>query len=297
MTRDEYMDAHAADRLIAAIDRAGSPICVGIDPVLDRLPREFASLDPASAIEQFSCAVVDSVVGIAPCVKIQSACFERYGPEGAAALDRVLAHARSVSGDGHLCVILDAKRGDIGISAEHYAAAIFDRSPKTAPDFVTINGYLGEDGIRPFLRPGRGAFVLVRTSNPGGDPVQAARLDDGRTVAEAFAGLVHSIGESHRGETGYSALGAVVGATKPAEIESLRERMPHQYFLVPGYGAQRASAGDIAKCFTKDGRGAIVSASRSVIYAFEQDSDDWRASIRSAAIRFAEEITRAKPQA
>lgn len=278
---------HAADRLLRAIERIGSPVCIGIDPVVDRLPRPLAALDPVEAIERFSIEVIDAVCEAAPCVKVQSACFERFGAAGAAALERVLAHSRRQAG---LIVILDAKRGDIGLSAEHYAAGVFDRDLRSAPDFITINSYLGDDGILPFLRPGRGAFALVRTSNPASDRIQTQRLDDGRTVAEAVADVIADIGESTLGESGYSALGAVVGATKRDEIAALRKRMPKQILLVPGYGAQGATADDIRDCFNADGRGALITASRSVIHAFQPAATNWPDMVEAAAKALADEI-------
>jgi orotidine-5'-phosphate decarboxylase len=187
-------------------------------------------------------------------------------------------------------VILDAKRGDIGLSARHYAAAAFAPCHGApAPQWITINGYLGADGMRPFLASGHGAFALVRTSNPGGTVLQAQRLADGRTVAECLAGIVAELGREHLGASGYSTLGAVVGATQRAELEGLRRVMPQQIFLVPGYGAQGGTAEDVAACFHDRGRGAIVTASRSVIYA-EAPDGDWPRAVRDAARRLADEV-------
>jgi orotidine-5'-phosphate decarboxylase len=289
---------HPADRLLSAIERFASPVCVGIDPVVERLPdslrREGGVPAVAAAIGMFSLGVVEAVADIVPCVKIQSACFERYGHPGVAALQHVISEAKR----REMEVILDAKRGDIGLTAAHYAAAAFDAvvaAPREGrADWITINSYLGEDGITPFLRPGHGAFALVRTSNPGGDAIQAMTLADGRTVAEHVAALIASIGESHLGERGYSALGAVVGATKPADAASLRALMPQQILLVPGYGAQGGGVNDVLPCFQRDdaGRlsGAIVTTSRSVIFAFDPEDNDWQHSISAAATDFAAEI-------
>lgn len=294
---------HPADRLCAAIARVGSPVCVGIDPVLDRLP---ASLQPArrdfraasQAIASFSLGVMDAVTPHTACVKLQSACFERFGPPGVEALRRVIDEA----GRRGLQVILDAKRGDIGVTAEHYAGAIFGDAPGNAPgntpgelapgtpDWVTINSYFGEDGIRPFLRPACGAFALVRTSNPGGDAVQCARLADGRSVAELVAGMIASIGDNYVGPGGYSALGAVVAATRPDETAALRDIMPRQILLVPGFGAQGGDAETVRNCFAPDGRGAIVSASRSVIYAFDPGDPQWQRAVADAAAAFAQQV-------
>jgi len=279
---------HAADRLLDRIARAGAPICVGLDPVAEKLP---ASLRPApgdaaaaEAVERFSIGVLDAVRGIAPVVKVQAACFERHGPAGAAAIARVLSHAAASGFE----VILDFKRGDIGVSADHYAASA--RGPFAA-DWTTVSAYLGTDSITPFLAPGHGAFALVRTSNPSGDALQSLRLADGRTVSEAVADLVAAAGASHVGAGGFSALGAVVGATKRADAAALRARMPAQLFLVPGYGAQGGGVDDVLPCFHADGRGAIVTASRSVIYAFDAGERDWTGAVRRAAERFRDEIS------
>jgi len=283
---------HAADRLLAAIDRVGSPVCVGIDPVLERLPVALrpAGRSPehgAAAIRAFSLGVLDAVAEVVPCVKLQSACFERFGSHGVEALGQVLEEARH----RNLQVILDAKRGDISLSAQHYASAVFGDEPGgPAPDWVTVNSYFGADGIRPFLRPGTGVFALVRTSNPGGDVVQGSRLADGRSVAELVAGLVASIGGDYLGTGGYSALGAVVGATRPDEAGALRALMPNQILLVPGFGAQGGDADSVRPCFAADGRGAIVSAGRSVIYAFEPDQPDWIDAITAAAMALADQV-------
>ncbi len=256
---------------------------MGLDPVLERLPKEILGRfpGPAEAIERFSLELLDAVAGIVPAVKPQAACFERYGAAGYAAMERVIASAR-----GRFSVILDWKRGDIGISSSHYAAG----ATAMGAEWVTANAYLGLDGVRPFLEAGLGVFALVRTSNPDGDRVQSARLADGSTVADAVARLVAEEGGRHRGECGLSALGAVVGATKAADAARLRHLMPEQPFLVPGYGAQGAGAAEAAACFRSDGRGAIVTASRSVIYAFEPGDPAWAESVRKAAGSFACEI-------
>ena len=280
--------AHAGDFLCRRVDAVDSATCVGLDPVVDRLPAALAPGDAGShaqsarAIEAFSLGVIESVAAEAAAVKIQAACYERYGTEGYAAMHRVLAAARA-SG---LAVVLDFKRGDIGISAEHYAAS----ARAAGAHWTTINAYLGNDGIAPFLADGCGAFALVRTSNPSGDALQTLALADGRTVAEAVADMVASLGASSVGASGYSALGAVVGATKRAEIASLRARMPHTVFLVPGYGAQGGTADDVRACFTKGHRGALITASRSVLYPKSAPGTPWQQAIRDAARVFADEI-------
>lgn len=282
---------HAADRLLAAIERKRAPVCVGIDPVLEKLPHSLRRnvnqpSDAVGAIADFCAGVVEAVAPHVPCVKFQSACFERYGSSGVGALERLITFAAKFD----LQIILDAKRGDIGISAEHYAAAAFD--PNHRADWITINAYLGADGILPFLHKAGGAFALVRTSNPSGDAIQNLRLEDGRSVAQAVGRIIADIGSHTVGDRGYSTLGAVVGATKPADAAALRDIMPQQIFLVPGYGVQGGGLDDVLPCFKSDGTGAIITASRSVIYAFASDDPNWSASVADAAARFADDVGR-----
>ena len=240
-----------------AVRRTGAPLCVGIDPVRNRLPAG----DDLQVIRDFGLRIVDQLAHLVPAVKIQSACYERFGPDGMAVRDQLALHASQAG----LIVVLDAKRGDIGVSSEHYAASAFSR-PNAPADWVTISPYLGGDGMQPFLEQGA-AFALVRTSNPGGTALQTLPLEDGRTVAHAVADMVRELGEAFL-DTGsqWSRLGAVVGATHAAEIAEFRARMPKQWFLMPGVGAQGGNASDVAEAFV-DGMGVLVNASRSIIYA------------------------------
>jgi orotidine-5'-phosphate decarboxylase len=276
---------HPADALLEAVGRVGSPVCVGLDPVLDRLPATLKSKashegGPIAAIETFSRDVLRSVAPHVPCVKFQSACFERYRGAGIDALDRLMKEARELG----LIVVLDVKRGDIGVSAEHYAAA------GSGADWVTVNPYLGADGILPFLTAGLGVFALVRTSNPSGDELQEAPLADGATVAEHVASQLAALGAATIGDRGYSALGAVVGATKRDSIRRLRQRMPHQMLLVPGLGAQGGAIDDVLDCFDAEGGGAVITASRSIIYAFDADDPGWAAAVGHAAQQLAGQL-------
>ena len=311
---------HFADRLLAAIEEAGSPACVGIDPVIERLPEELRTepggRDPAGgeadaadeaiqsgagaaalqraaeAIEAFGRGVVEAVRGIVPAVKPQVACFERYGSAGFEAYEHVVSAARAAG----LVVIGDVKRSDIGTSAAHYAAGHLTAAG--APDAVTVSGYLGDDGLTPFVaaarEAGKGVFILVRTSNPSAGRVQDVADADGRKLFEHVADVVAVLGDGEGliGERGYSCVGAVVGATYPDEAGALRERMPRQLFLVPGYGAQGGTAEDCRAAFKADGIGAIVNASRSVIYP-PGAGGDWRGAIREAAQAFAADVARA----
>lgn len=283
-----------ADRLSSALTRTGTPVCVGLDPVYEKLPIAVAGghADACSAIEAFCIGILDAVAGLVPIVKMQSACFERYGSAGVAVLERVCEHARR---DG-LLTILDAKRGDIGISAAHYAAA----AAEMGVDAVTVSPYLGLEPLTPFLEEGLGIFVLVRTSNPESESIQSPGLATGGTVAEMVAERVAAFGRGYLGgaglsERGLSEVGAVVGATKASDASSLRERMPDQVFLVPGIGAQGGSVEDALGLARRDGTGEpirdparaglLLTASRSILYparAGEMGSD-WARASRDAA--------------
>lgn len=276
---------HAADALSAAIRTAGSPVCVGLDPVVENIPGEAGGGVPHERIERFSRGVLEAVAGIAPSVKFQSACYERYGWEGVRSLERSMRAARDLG----LVVILDAKRGDIGISAAHYAAS----ASNAGAHFVTVNGYLGASGVRPFLERNLGVFVLVRTSNPDSAAIQAQALKSGGTVAELLAATVQDLGADRIGSCGLSDVGAVVGATQSAEAEALRQRMPDQMFLVPGFGAQGGKPEDVRSMIRPsqkpDKAGVLVTASRSVIYPAGRETR-WQDAIRTAATEFAHQI-------
>ncbi|MCP4759184.1 MAG: orotidine-5'-phosphate decarboxylase [Planctomycetes bacterium] len=272
-----------ATRLLRSMDRTGCAACVGLDPVLDRIPSQEGFGNAVAAIRSFSLGVIDAVAERVACVKVQSACFERYGADGLEALSDVVDAATARD----LPVILDAKRGDIGVSARHYAAAAFDSRGDRGVDWLTVNGYLGSETIEPYLERG-GVFILVRTSNAGSGEIQMLRLDDGRTVSEAMADMVASLAAPRIGECGWSDVGAVVGATHPAEIASLRDRMPGVICLVPGIGAQGGRVEDLGGLCGSDGHGAIFTASRSVIYADQVAGQSWEEAIRDAASRLAE---------
>jgi orotidine-5'-phosphate decarboxylase len=264
---------HPGDALAWWVRHRGGPACIGIDPVLEKLPPSVRGANPVASIEAWCLAILDAIEPHAAAVKFQSACFERWGSEGVAALERCLARAR-----GRFLVILDWKRGDIGVSSEHYAAAA---SGPLACDFVTASPYLGADGFDPFLKLGLGVFGLVRTSNASGDAVQSPRLADGRTVAEMVGEFTAAQGVRWQGTSGWSALGAVVGATKAADAARLRGMLPRTPFLVPGFGAQGGGLDDVLACFGADGEGALVTASRSVIYA--EGPGAWTDAVRAAA--------------
>jgi len=279
---------------MAAIARKRAPVCVGLDPVYDRLPsslREEFGGDQVGAIREFCCQVLLLIEPIVPAVKIQSAYFEIHRRAGVGLYYDLVAFAREIG----LIVIGDVKRGDIGSTAEAYARAHV--GGENCPDAITVNGYLGSDGLFPFIDAGkdqgRGVFVLVRTSNPSGALVQDFLNAEGRKFYEHMADQVAAIGGADEliGSSGYSRVGAVVGATYPREARELRSIMPRQIFLVPGYGAQGATASDCAAAFKSDGTGAIVNASRSITYAYDKQPEvGWREAIEQAAKGFASDL-------
>lgn len=279
---------HSMDRLVEAIDRTGTPACVGVDPVYENLPAALKAshATPVGAIVEFTHSVLAAAAGAVPAVKFQSACFERYGHEGYTALEQAIAEAVRLG----LYVILDAKRGDIGTTSSHYAAAV----TATGAHSITVNGYLGPSGVKPFIDASLGVFVLVRTSNPDSDLLQAAKLADGQTVAEVMARQVVEMGSAAIGSRGLAQVGAVVGATKSSEGTSMRRIMHDQMFLVPGYGAQGGTADDVRALVRPDAKsigemGVIVNASRSVIYAGTNETD-WRVRMHDAANAFAKDV-------
>lgn len=305
-----------ADRLAAAVRRCGNGVMVGLDPRLEQLPaavlrgclperdgawtvdevvRDRKLLDgAAAAYREFCVQIIDVVAPLVPIVKPQAAFFEELGPPGMTVLGDVIRHAR----ERGLLVVLDAKRGDIGTTATAYARGILgtpDESPWAA-DAVTVNPYLGDDSLTPFVdvarQRGCGVFVLVKTSNPGGRMLQDLTTPDGRTIYQHVAALVESLAATTAGECGYGAVGAVVGATYPAQLVELRRAMPHAWLLVPGYGSQGGQAADVAPAFDRQGLGAVINNSRGLIFAHTQPpyrdqfpGDQWPQATRAATER------------
>lgn len=285
---------HFADRLVEAVDRAGTALIVGIDPRFDQLPLTITgSIDPcdrsgvADAFAEFGCAIVDVVAGQVAAIKPQAAFFEMLGPPGMVALARVIDHARN-SG---MLVILDGKRGDIGSTAEAYAEGWLGPPGKSAwgCDALTVNPYLGDDSLLPFFdrasATGAGVFVLVKTSNPGSGTIQDLSCE-GQSVYQRVARLVQQAAARTAGASGYGAVGAVVGATHPQHLAELRSAMPAALLLVPGYGAQGGKASDLRSAFDDQGRGAVVNSSRAIIFAYRDDRyarlPSWQASVERA---------------
>jgi orotidine-5'-phosphate decarboxylase len=285
------------DRVAEAVDHKRSQLVVGLDPRWELLPVELrgdAHLGRAAAADacrRFCCGLVDAVRPYVVGVKPQLAYFEALGAEGMRVFEDVCGYARSAG----LLVIADGKRGDIGSTARAYAAAYLEARGLEPPlaDAATVNPYMGRDAVEPFLsacrREGGGIFLLVKTSNAGGAEVQDLVLSDGRKVWQQVAELVHEWGEDLVGERGLSSVGAVVGATFPREVAEARRLLPQSVLLLPGVGAQGASAADLARAFTSGPASALVAVSRSVIYAFRAGGE-WRSAAGVEAGRLAREI-------
>jgi orotidine-5'-phosphate decarboxylase len=305
---------HFADRFDTALKAKGNPICVGLDPRFDQIPKALteAALKEhgrtaeavAAAFIAFNKAIIDAVADIVPVCKPQVAFYEEHGWRGMRAYEETIRYAKEKG----LLVISDAKRGDIGATALAYARAhLCERvDPKDAgfeADALTVNPYMGRDTLEPYLEAaasqGKGIFVLVKTSNPGSGEIQDMVTASIDTVSERVAALVHALGSTSVGRCGLSDVGAVVGATYPEQAEHLRRIMPNTIFLVPGYGAQGATAKDAVAGFRKDGRGAIVNNSRLIIFAYKQEEyakygqQDFAGAARAATLKMAEELKKA----
>lgn len=291
------------DQLQEKIIAMKNPTVVGLDPMPDYIPKHImdrhleqkgATLAAAAdAYYEFNCGLIDALCDIVPAIKPQSAYYELLGPEGVVVFKKTSAYAQSRG----LYVIGDIKRGDIGSTAEAYSEAYLGGvtiggtvlSP-FALDAVTVNGYLGSDGIKPFIatceRNDKAIFVLVKTSNPSSAELQDVLVGDKRLytiVGDLIAGL-----SAETGAYGYTKVGAVVGATYPEELKFLRERLKTTFFLVPGYGAQGGGAGDVAYAFDDQGHGAIVNSSRAIICAWKKsggDGSDYAEAARNEALR------------
>ena len=302
---------NAMDRLISKVKETNNPTVMGLDPRYDMIPESIRakySQDIEGAcrsILEFNKGLIDSVYDIVPAVKPQIAFYEMFGIEGIKVFNETCKYAKQKG----MVVIADVKRGDIGSTAAGYSNAYLGKTPIEQEkvsiydvDFVTVNPYLGIDGVKPFIDDckeyGKGIFILVKTSNKSSGELQDLKLENGKTIYEKVAELVNSWGEDLVAEYGYSSVGAVVGATYPIQIKELREIMPKTYFLIPGYGAQGGKAEDIALGF-KDGIGGIVNASRSLMAAYK--SDRWKdkysekefgKATRAEAIRMRDELNK-----
>lgn len=287
------MSQSFGDRLAARVRAVGSPTCVGLDPHLGRLPPSvFDGSDGralAEGAERFFRGVIEVVAPRVAAVKPQVAFFEQLGSPGVAALERVCHAAR----DAGLIVLLDAKRGDIGSTAAAYAKATLDDHGPIGADAVTLAPYLGAESMEPFLartQAGKGLFVLVRTSNPGSDRWQVG--GEG-AMAERVAAWIASVNAGH---DGYGPVGAVVGATIPEGAAAWRDKMPKTWFLVPGYGAQGATAEQVGGRADGDGLGSLVPASRAVLFPKQgTDGGDWQAQVDARCQALVADVARVLP--
>ena len=299
----------ALDRLIDAIAKTGNPTVAGLDPKLDYIPdfivqeafREYGETleGAAAAVLAYNRGLIDALCGTVPAVKPQAAYYERLGWPGVKALAETIAYAK---GKG-MFVITDGKRNDIGATMEAYAAAHLGRvkvgdtlCEPFGGDALTVNGYLGSDGIQPLLTVCRerdaGIFVLVKTSNPSSGELQDRRID-GEPVYRHMGAMCERWGEELPGTYGYSGVGAVVGATYPAQLAELRAALPHTFFLVPGSGAQGGGAADVAGAFDENGRGAVINSSRAILCAWKKENgppEDYAGAALREAVRMRDDI-------
>ena len=291
------------DKLIDGIIAMQNPTCVGLDTLFDYLPEDMKAGaktfdDVAERVLEFNKTLIDNIYDIVPSVKVQIAYYEMYGAAGMKAYYETLRYAAEKG----LVVIADAKRNDIGSTAACYAKAFLGETQvngediKAFPsDYVTVNGYLGSDGIIPFVeqceKNDKGIFVLVKTSNPSGAEIQNMVLDNGTPMYEYVGGLVEKWGESTVGKYGYSAVGAVVGATHPTEAARLREILPHTFFLIPGYGAQGGNAEMLKSCFGKNGLGGVVNNSRGILCAYKKNGGTYYGAAREACIAMQKDLS------
>lgn len=297
------------DRLIEKIVQTQNPSVVGLDPKLEYVPQFIIdkkikkygkTLKAASkAILEFNKAIIDEIHDICPAIKPQAAYYEMYGYEGVKTLYKTIQYAQSKG----MFVMTDGKRNDIGATMEAYAAAHLgltdvcgEEIPAFGADALTVNGYLGTDGISPLLEKcdnyDKGIFVLVKTSNKSSGELQDLKIGD-KTVYAVMGELCEKWGKDHMGKYGYSCVGAVVGATYPEQLAEMREALPHTFFLVPGYGAQGGGAEGVSKGFDKNGLGAIVNSSRGVMCAYKKeecDEHDFAKAARREVIRMKEDI-------
>lgn len=270
------------DKLIEGIKATRCPVCVGLDTMHTYLPAEFRvdQSKPlksiARAILDFNREILDSVADLVPSVKVQVAYYEQYGAPGMKAFEKTVAYAKKMG----LTVIADVKRNDIGSTAAAYSSAYLggvkigeERFFPCDADCITVNPYLGIDGVQPFLNDckkyNKGIFILVKTSNPSSGEFQDLKVNR-KTVYQRVADKVDEWGKNLMGEYGYSNVGAVVGATYPEQAADLRRRHPSTFFLIPGYGAQGATAEDIAVNFDANGLGGVINSSRGILLAYRQ---------------------------
>ena len=296
-------------RLIERIAQLQNPSVVGLDSLLDYIAQhikeeKFAQYGDtfdaaAQAILAYNKEIIDAICDIVPAVKPQAAYYEMYSWQGMWALCETIKYAQEKG----MIVIMDGKRNDIGSTMQAYAKAHLGVSEVNGKelsafgsDMLTVNGYLGSDGIEPLLpicdEKDKGIFVLVKTSNPSSGELQDQKIGD-KSIYETMGAMCEQWGEKTQNSYGYSRVGAVVGATYPQQLSEMRQKMPHTFFLVPGYGAQGGGANDVAGAFDKNGLGAIVNSSRAILTAWKKagtDGKDFAQQARKAALTMKEDI-------
>ena len=301
------------DKLINKILEVNNPTVMGLDPRYEIIPKCITKKYPetlegvSNAILEFNKALIDATYDIIPAVKPQVAFYEMYGLPGMKAFEETCKYAKEKG----MIVIADIKRGDIGTTAAAYSNAFLGKTVINDKeetiydvDFVTLNPYMGIDSIKPFIddckKYNKGAFILIKTSNPSSGDLQDLKLETGGEVYKKVASLVEGWGQDLRGKYGYSSISAVVGATYPKQLEELRSIAPHTFFLIPGYGAQGGKAEDIALGFDKNAIGGIINASRSLMCAYKSDrwkedfeEKDYAQATRAEAIRMRDELYQA----
>ncbi len=301
---------NVVDRLIEKIKKMNNPTVMGLDPRYEMIPECVTKKYPqnlegaSKAIIEFNKNLIDATYDIIPAIKPQIAFYEMYGIPGIEAFYETCKYAKEKG----MFVIADIKRGDIGSTAKGYSNAYLGKTKidKTEEsifdvDFITVNPYMGSDCVSPFIEDckkyDKGIFILVKTSNPSSGELQDVKLENEEEVYKKVASLVEKWGEDLRGENGYSSVSAVVGATYPKQLETLRKLAPHTFFLIPGYGAQGGKPEDIAYGFDKKGIGGIVNASRSLMCAYKSDKwkdtykeEEYAKATRAEAIRMKEEL-------
>lgn len=304
---------NAMDKLIDKIKQMDNPTVIGLDPRYNMIPEcitkkyDKTIKGACEAILEFNKQLIDATYDIIPAVKPQIAFYEMFGTDGIEVFSKTCKYAKEKG----MIVIADIKRGDIGSTAEGYSNAYLGKTPLENieeaifdVDFVTLNPYLGIDGIKPFIEDckkyGKGVFIIDKTSNPSSGELQDLKLENGKTIYEEVASLIENWGEDLRGEYGYSSVSSVVGATYPEQLQSLRKLAPHTFFLIPGYGAQGGKAEDIALGFDKNGIGGIINASRSLMCAYKKDiwkekytEEEFAKATREEAIRMKDELNNA----
>ena len=301
--------------LIEKIAELKAPIVVGLDSLLDYIPQHIKDQamaeneDPfdaaAQAIVTYNKGIIDAICDVVPAIKPQAAYYELYSWQGMKALHETIRYAQEKG----MIVITDGKRNDIGSTMKAYASAhlgttvVGDKEAAAfGADCLTVNGYLGSDGIKPLLDlckdNEKGIFVLVKTSNPSSGELQDQKIGD-KTIYETMGGMCEAWGSETAICHGYSAVGAVVGATYPEQLAEMRQKMPHTFFLVPGYGAQGGGANDVKGAFDENGLGAVVNSSRGILTAWKKagtDGHDYAEQARKAAIAMREDICSVIPE-